>query len=243
METVRILTYNLHSGGGMDGVIDYARLANVIRNSNAQISGLQEISKLRPDCNVDDPLKFMAELLSQNDYFAETVMPTYIDKVYHYGIGALSAIQTEQVGELELPNLDNAEPRKAIFLKNVTDSGKTFYFVNTHLAHNDGERFDQLRKEQLQAIHQYVLEKKFYPVIITGDLNDTPNSPCIDYLTQNYTTTDLTMPTFPSIHPEKRIDYIAFFPCDAFKIKESVIIEETLASDHRPLYAELEIMY
>ena len=40
---VRILTYNIHSGVGTDGVYDLERVAGVIRRASADIACLQEV--------------------------------------------------------------------------------------------------------------------------------------------------------------------------------------------------------
>ena len=51
--------------------------------------------------------------------------------------------------------------------------------------------------------------------------------------------TDLTEATFPADKPEIRIDYIAWYPREAFRLLDFKVIDETVASDHRPIVAEL----
>ena len=45
--TIRVLTYNIHHGEGMDGVIDLERIANVIRQTEADLVALQEVDLRR----------------------------------------------------------------------------------------------------------------------------------------------------------------------------------------------------
>ena len=42
---VRVLTYNIHHGEGIDGKFDLARIAKVIRKSRAHIVALQEVDQ------------------------------------------------------------------------------------------------------------------------------------------------------------------------------------------------------
>ena len=47
--------------------------------------------------------------------------------------------------------------------------------------------------------------------------------------------------TWPSDDPKVEIDYIMVRPADRFKVIECRVIDEPLASDHRPLLLELEL--
>ena len=42
---VRVLTYNIHHGEGVDGKIDLARIAAVIQRSSADVVALQEVDQ------------------------------------------------------------------------------------------------------------------------------------------------------------------------------------------------------
>ncbi|MBL4641696.1 MAG: hypothetical protein JKX86_07725 [Verrucomicrobiales bacterium] len=42
---LRVMTYNIHHAEGLDGKVDLERIANVIRQSNADIVALQEVDK------------------------------------------------------------------------------------------------------------------------------------------------------------------------------------------------------
>lgn len=243
METIRIISYNIHSGAGMDGVVDHTRIANVLRNSGAHLCGLQEISIGRADTDVDDPVKHMGNILGQQGYFAETIKPTVMGRTYRYGIGAFSGLKSELIDELELPNIEGAEPRKVMFLKNELDNGKSFFFANTHLACGRGEEMDQLRLLQIQTIHEYIRKKKYYHIILTGDLNAVPGSPCVVYLQQNFILEDAMSYTFPADEPKMKIDYIASFHGGAFKVLSHKTLDEKVASDHRPLCVEYAIRF
>jgi endonuclease/exonuclease/phosphatase family metal-dependent hydrolase len=46
--------------------------------------------------------------------------------------------------------------------------------------------------------------------------------------------------TFPSDHPDRRIDYVLYQPEDAWRVVEVQVVAEEVASDHRPLLVVLE---
>ena len=42
---IRVMTYNIHHGEGVDGNVDIDRIAKVIRDANADIVALQEVDR------------------------------------------------------------------------------------------------------------------------------------------------------------------------------------------------------
>ena len=67
--TLRVMTYNIHHGEGMDGRIDLQRLADVMAYSGADIIGLQEVDvRTRRSMGVDQ-LAALAELLHMESAF------------------------------------------------------------------------------------------------------------------------------------------------------------------------------
>jgi endonuclease/exonuclease/phosphatase (EEP) superfamily protein YafD len=48
-------------------------------------------------------------------------------------------------------------------------------------------------------------------------------------------------PTVPVVNPTSRIDYIFYRSAADFRLKEARVIPEQMASDHRPVFAELEL--
>ena len=48
-------------------------------------------------------------------------------------------------------------------------------------------------------------------------------------------------PTVPVTQPERQIDYILFRPQARWRVVEVKVLEEAVASDHRAIFAELEL--
>ena len=49
------------------------------------------------------------------------------------------------------------------------------------------------------------------------------------------------MPTIPVREPARQIDYVLFRPAERWKVIETKVLDEPVASDHRPLLAVLEL--
>jgi endonuclease/exonuclease/phosphatase family metal-dependent hydrolase len=81
------------------------------------------------------------------------------------------------------------------------------------------------------------------PVILAGDFNSTPDSAVMDLIGETFTVPDKGNDrfTFPSHRAEREIDFVAFRPPDRFAVVESRVIDEPVASDHRPVFLMLEI--
>ena len=109
--------------------------------------------------------------------------------------------------------------------------------LNTHLQHDDG----QTREKQAAKIDE-LFGKAEGVFILAGDLNARPGSAPVKALAKNWAFA--TEPggkgllTIPSDVPKQQIDYVLFR--GKFKVTEAKVIEEKVASDHRPVLAVLE---
>ncbi len=232
-DTFTAASYNIRSFRTMSNRKDVAGTIRAIGRLNSDICGLQEVRKYNSENPA--PLELTGQQLAMQPRFC----PTLYRKNFEYGIGTLSKFKTEPVAELKLPNADNQEPRKAMILKIHSPHGM-FYFVNTHLAPVSKPKTD-LREAQLKCILDYVEKNKLYPAILTGDLNATPDSAAIRLLQQKWRIAGDDTPTYPASKPNRRIDFIAFSPADAFEVINFETANEPTASDHRPIKAKLRI--
>ncbi len=88
-----------------------------------------------------------------------------------------------------------------------------------------------------------VFEGVSTPVILAGDLNSTPDSEVLNLLRQSW---HVPMKgddnfTFSSVDPRREIDFIMYRPAERFELMEYRVIDEPLASDHRPVLMVLEV--
>jgi endonuclease/exonuclease/phosphatase family metal-dependent hydrolase len=114
-------------------------------------------------------------------------------------------------------------------------------FISTHLDHT---RDPSDRLSQAKAINEHFTRSIMVPAILAGDFNCEPGSAPMSELEQVWklATDDAAMPSFPSTRPSIRIDHVLFKPADSWRVVEARVIDEPLASDHRPVLVKLELL-
>lgn len=234
-QTVKVMTYNLHSAVGMDKLRDTGRISALIKAQNPDLCGLQEVlRKYRPE-PVDMPRE-LEDGTEMKIYFGAALSRNTDGVHLDYGIASLSKPDSELAEIIMLPWEHGCEPRAAVVLK-IRHPAGDFYFINTHLSYEND--LDDERLEQLQKILAVMREKNYLPAIITGDFNAEPDSPCIRLLEENCTVVNHGTRTFSTYDPLVQIDYIAYTPRNAFSVLNMQVIPEKTASDHFPVCATL----
>ena len=228
-DTVRVLTYNVKHGQGMDGKVDLARSAAVIRRLQPDVVLLQEIDQGTRRTEGVLQAKRLSEL---------TGMPHYaFGKFMDYGGGAygmalLSKHPLEESQNYRLPA--GAEPRSALAGR-IRIGEKELVVAGVHLYRTLEQRY-----AQAQRLVE-LFEDAGAPVILAGDFNSEPASRVIDLLQRHWVIPEKGADhlTFPSDDPRVEIDYIMYRPAEAFTVTEHRVVDEPLASDHRPVLIEL----
>ena len=154
-----------------------------------------------------------------------------------YGMAILSTQPIVSVDPVALP--EGNEPRVALSVETRTPSGERLRIVNVHF---DWVRDDGFRFAQAQALTKY-LDGLEMPYVLLGDFNDLPGSRTLALFRQR--AAEASKPdggsfTFPSDAPAREIDYIFFAPPDGWRAREVRVIDERVASDHRPVLAVLQ---
>lgn len=237
------MSYNIHSGIGLDDKVDYNRMAECINKYTPDVVGFQEVAQDHPRARGIFPMDFMGEILGMKGEFGKTIHVSRAAGEYDYGIGFLSRFPYEYLTKLPLPNIDNLEPRVAQFA--LIKAPVEFIFVNTHFGikseYNDPGEVHRMRFDQLAAINaelDKILAGKDLPCVITGDFNARPASECIDLLEKTWNVTDMKLFTFPADKPDRKIDYIA--TRGNVKMRSYAVLDEKVVSDHCPIIAELD---
>ncbi len=126
-------------------------------------------------------------------------------------------------------------------------SGKKFYFINTHLDHVG----DVARREGLNLIVSRIdeMNREGYPMILTGDFNVTPDSGCLRELNEKMNScrihalvTDNSGTYNGWGRNSEVIDYIyssGFRECREFKVITKKYSGIPFVSDHFPVMATL----
>ncbi|PSL46842.1 endonuclease/exonuclease/phosphatase family metal-dependent hydrolase [Chitinophaga niastensis] len=233
-QKVKVLTYNIHHGENLKGVLDLQGIANVILATNPDFVALQEVDSVTERTKKTDQLQELASITGMYTYFAKSMDL----EGGGYGTGILSRFPITSSITLPLPATKGNEPRVAGIITVKMPGDSLIQFATTHLdaGNNAAERITQAT-----ALVDYF--KQFTtPVIIAGDFNAIPASKEITALKQLFTDATSQMgPTFPADAPKVKLDYIMIHPKHRWNITSARIIEETVASDHRPMLCELEL--
>ncbi len=226
--THRIMSYNIRNAKGMDGVTDYSRIATVINNAKPEVVAIQEVDSMTTRNN-RYVLGDLANMTGMHAIFSAAI-PFQGGK---YGIGILSIEKPISVTRLQLPGSE--EPRTLLIAE-----FENYVLCCTHLSLTKKDA-----EESVDIINGAVARCNFKgkgnkPILLAGDFNVEPDSPTINILSKSWTTLSNTdILTFPSDTPNRTIDYIMGYTANGTKTNYVVhkyeVIEEKMASDHRPL--------
>jgi endonuclease/exonuclease/phosphatase family metal-dependent hydrolase len=231
-KTLRVLTYNVHHCEGTDKKIDLARLAKVITAARPDLVALQEVDRKTRRSGGVDQVAELARLTGLTGKFAKQIDFDGGE----YGQAVLSRFPPGDPTVHWLPGTPDRERRIAAAVR-VRAGGRDLTFVTTHLHHARPE----FREQQAKALND-LFAAADGPVVLAGDLNAMPAEKPIELLAAKWTLVPggKGQPTYPAGKPVKPLDYVLCRPAAAFRVAEVQVIEETVASDHRPVLAVLE---
>jgi endonuclease/exonuclease/phosphatase family metal-dependent hydrolase len=236
---LRIMTYNIHVGVGMDKKLDLQRIAAVIMKEKPDLVGLQEVDRGVKRTEGRDEIVELAGLTGMQYAFAHNL--DY--QGGQYGVAILSRFPIRQIDHRKYENRREAERRGMIRVEVDVGGGRIVNFVTTHLDYQfaDGRLFET---EQLLRFLQDVKG----PLIVVGDFNDEPTGTAYKLMLGGFDDAWITGRakdaglSYPADKPVKRIDYIFGRRSDRIKAKKAWVTQ-TLASDHIPVMADLEIPF
>jgi len=237
-KSLRVMTYNIHVGVGMDKKLDLQRIADVINRERPDLIGLQEVDRGVRRTEGKDELAELAAMTRMHSAFAHNI--DY--QGGQYGVAVLSRFPIRHIDHRKYENRREAERRGMLRVELDVD-GKVLHFVSTHLdyQHADGRLFET---EQLLGF----LANISGPLIVAGDFNEEPTGSTYKLVRGSFADAWLGGRarseglSYPADKPVKRIDYIFTRPAERMKTKKAWIVD-TLASDHLPVVADVEVRW
>jgi endonuclease/exonuclease/phosphatase family metal-dependent hydrolase len=234
-EKMTVLSYNIHHGAGTDGKLDLDRIARIIRDQKPDLVALQEVDvKTSRSGGVDEAAE-LGRLTRMHVVFGKAV--DFSGGAYGQAILSRWPIKEHKVHQL--PQRAGREPRILLVAK-MDKPGPDFVFASTHLDHE----IEDVRVEQAGAINRILAGEKG-PVLLAGDCNAAPESRTMRSIFERWTDTAgaSAAPTIPSGNPRRRIDYILALKNNGahWHTLQSQVLNEPVASDHRPVAAVLEL--
>jgi endonuclease/exonuclease/phosphatase family metal-dependent hydrolase len=233
-QEIRVITYNIHHGEGTDGKIDLERIAKLLVAEKPDLVSLNEVDQgVERTHGIDTPAE-MARLTGMQAVFEKNI--DY--QGGKYGNAILSRLPVRRHENHKLPSHYNGEQRGVLEVElGDADEKEPLLFFSTHL---DYRPADHERIASVPRIEEIIGQRRKAPTILAGDLNDGPDSRVLAEFAKHWkTAADKPLPSFPSDKPREQIDYILVRPADAWKVVETRVIDEKIASDHRPLLAVL----
>lgn len=231
------MTYNIHHGEGLDGKVDLARIAELIKQERADIVALQEVDKGVARTARRDLTAELAALTGMTGVFSNN----FHYQGGEYGNAVLTRFPVKHWSNRHYQMLRPNEQRG--ILQVVLDvHGHELVFMNTHIDSraDDAERW--LNVGEIEA-----LEKQYrgHPMILCGDFNDVPTSRIYRRMSETFHDTWTQAGQgdgfgFPANKPTKRIDYL-WISKDEALVPLKVWIPPSEASDHLPVVAEFEL--
>ncbi len=249
--TIRVMSYNIRAGAGSErplaGQLRKGQLnliAQFIRDSGADIILLQEVDKGTERGNRMNQAEYLAGQLGFHYAFS----PAIDLQGGKYGLATLSRwpIADTETVKLFQPDYSQTNPNYPSWYSeqriaqkiDIEFQGAKVTAINTHLGITEDQR-----EKQFQQIAELVEENNNGQMIVLGgDFNAQPDegtmTPIRSRLRDSIAKEEATIPSFPAIEPNRRIDYI--FVNFIANIKTSEVLPIEL-SDHRPLLVEIDL--
>ncbi|WP_160369966.1 endonuclease/exonuclease/phosphatase family protein [Sphingobacterium humi] len=241
-KTIRVMSYNIHIASPPSIKPDFSftdldAVADVINREKADLVSLQEVDKYTARSGKQShQSKDLGERTKMHDHFADAVDRSEGIQ----GNAILSKFPFVKTESFKLPVPANSKGEtRSLALGVVNIEGKEVVFISVHLDHIS----DETRGYQVNQILGILEKYKDDPIIFTGDLNMQPGNQVLKVLEKYLIIANTSLPTFPSVRPDKTIDYILFNQklLDNFEVGKFFTVDEKYASDHIPLVVDLTV--
>ena len=216
---MRVATFNIHHGEGVDGVVDLDRTAGIVTGLGADLVALQELDIGWPRSGRVDQPRALSERLGMEVHF----WPTIRRHEGWYGLGVATADTLE--GEAyPLPQLEDPEPRVA-----VVAHWRGLHVICVHLSTRRGPRTAQL------AALGGIVGGLPGPRLLLGDLNASPFT--LGPLRRGGLRRGPGWRSTMVRPPWRRIDHI--LAGGGLRVTRSGVVRST-ASDHYALWGDIQ---
>lgn len=232
VDTLRVLSYNIHHAEGMDGAVDLERIADLINRLEPDVVALQEVDQLVERTERVDQAMVLGELTGLTPVFGAFM----VYQGGQYGMALLSRWKVVDATNVRLP--DGEEPRSSVVavLESPTTRNRVV-IAGIHFYRTEEERMAQAKTLVTE------LKDRSKPVILVGDFNSQPGSTVMQYLEREWSVMNKgeNRFTFPSYAPAREIDFIVARRDAELELLSHEVLNEPVMSDHQPIFAEILI--
>lgn len=231
-QRLTVMTYNIHHGADRHEVDQIPAMAAFIKASGADIIGLQEVDSVCTRSGKVDQMKVLAALTGLHYGFVRH----FEYQGGAYGMGILSRYPIHNIENRRMTLLKSKNPSTAMIAATIVlPRHRKVKFASAHFALDDSSRL-----VQAGLVIDYLKQQEL-PVVFTGDLNATPDSPEIRLLKAYFKETDTrSVATYPVPAAQKKIDYIMIRKSDRpRRLRHEVPAQPW--SDHLPVLGRFRL--
>ena len=233
-----VVTYNIHHAAGMDKRVDLERIAAVIRALDPDFVALQEVDKGTERAHGADQTAELARLTKMHGVFG-AAMP-YGGGEYGDAVLSRRAILKSRVVPLPWTKGNQREPRCAVSARVDVPGAGTIEFISTHWDHT---RDASDRAAQAEAVNA-AWRDAGVNTILAGDFNCVAGSAPLEVIGREWTLVsggDPATPTCCGNNLRVNIDHVFVKSSPQWRVIEHRVIDEPIASDHRPVLVKLQL--
>jgi endonuclease/exonuclease/phosphatase family metal-dependent hydrolase len=238
-----LMTYNIHSGVGIDRRYDLGRIRRVLDAERPHIVALQELECGSGRTSYDDQPSALANELALTSSFCAT-RPA---EQGSFGLAVLSAFPVLHQRQYDLSYQTRPEPRSCLRVDLEVAPGAVLHVFNCHLGLGVRERAFQRNQMISDAI--LLSEELHHPVVVMGDFNDRPFPVVHRTLRKHFTDAFSAAgkhwgPTFKFGPIPFRLDHI--YVGGGIRVLDCWVRNDQLtrvASDHRPVVAAVDVVW
>jgi len=236
---LRILSYNIHHAEGVDGKLDVERIAGIVRGCEADVVAVQEVDKgAGRSQRIDQPAELARLTKLEHFVFGKTIDL----QGGEYGNLVLSRFPIASSKVHALPNSAGAEQRGVVEAEIAPTEGQPFRLFATHLDFGRKEASEADRQGAIRLVNERVGATR-QPAIFAGDFNCVPDSPTIRTIRETWLQSNSAEAlTIPVGRPTRQIDFIFLRPQTQWRVIDVQVLDEAVASDHRPILATVELL-
>jgi len=236
---LRIATYNIHKCVGLDRRFSPERIAEVLREIDADVVALQEVLCHTRASKREHQAEFIAGELGMDFFLGEN---RQIGGGL-YGNAVLSRLPVRRSENFDI-SVERYEPRGCLLTEIALGAHEPLQFFNVHLGTSFFERRRQVHK--LLAAHLLDHARFAGKRIVAGDFNEWTRGLTTRLFKSRFQSVEAKAHlgrarTFPGILPLFHLDHIYFD--DNFRLTRAALHKTRtalIASDHLPIVAEFE---
>lgn len=227
---MKVMTFNIHHGKGLDGKTDLSRILAEIIKSEADIVALQEVDRFQPRSFFRDQVAVLAKGTGMHACYSVSVNLGFSQ----YGNAILSKWP---IASKTIFHMNGGLERRSILIatikvndaRGVSGQEAEITIVNTHL----GVRAQEYKRQM--PIFCKAIADLTKPTVILGDFNMEPSNPTLQRIDPLWHRLILEHPQ-ATMKNGKQIDYIF---TNYGSLNARTWVQKTIASDHHAVVAHL----